>query len=391
MRDHLFEEGLSPEINSAEEFLALAKAYESAKKTADYYDQPTRVPRPRYTSTTPKPTQERYTSALHKTQEKRNDHKPGANRPSQPQVPYRKNKMDTKSPYKPAVKNDRPRQDKPGIQAPARKNGDGSQECFKCGQLGHWSRECKNPTNAKRAHVRAMHTAVPGEEGHADDEGDTSANEADVEQEDEARPESELEDNDVVEVEVYDYDESESEHMHAISEAPPLKDKAGERADAHLRMRKVTLLAGKEKMQRPVYPAEAKECLATYTNVGGEEAWTLWDTGSTTTGMTPAFAQVSKIKVYPLESPVVLQLGTTGSRASVNYGAEVNLSVQGFQGQVYMDLANFDRYDVHACQQRCTGLQKLSSNSQRRRNTRSARRVGRYGWEAATLPINRQA
>jgi hypothetical protein len=81
-------------------------------------------------------------------------------------------------------------------------------------------------------------------------------------------------------------------------------------------------------------------------NVGGIDAWTLWDSGSTTTGITPTFAQVANILVFPLNNPHVLQLGTIGSRFIVNYGKEVNVTTHGSNGAIYMDVANFDRYDM---------------------------------------------
>jgi hypothetical protein len=48
---------------------------------------------------------------------------------------------------------------------------------------------------------------------------------------------------------------------------------------------------------------EDKECLATYVKVGNCEAWTLWDSGSTMTFITPSFAQVADVRVFPLEDP----------------------------------------------------------------------------------------
>jgi hypothetical protein len=89
-----------------------------------------------------------------------------------------------------------------------------------------------------------------------------------------------------------------------------------------------------------------KECLATFTKVGGQEAWTLWDSGSTTSGITPSFVDVAKITVFPLKNPHVLQLGTIGSHASVNYGAYVDVATHGVSQREYLDVANFDRYDM---------------------------------------------
>jgi hypothetical protein len=86
--------------------------------------------------------------------------------------------------------------------------------------------------------------------------------------------------------------------------------------------------------------------MATFVNVGGIDTWTLWDSGSTTTGITPTFAQVANILVFPLNDPHVLQLGTIGSRSIVNYGTEVNVTTHGSNGAIYMDVANFDHYNM---------------------------------------------
>jgi hypothetical protein len=83
-----------------------------------------------------------------------------------------------------------------------------------------------------------------------------------------------------------------------------------------------------------------------FVSVGGLEAWTLWDSGSTTTGITPTFAQVADIAVFPLLDPHILQLGTIGSHSVVNYGTEVEVVAPGAEGPLYMDIANFECYDM---------------------------------------------
>jgi len=50
-------------------------------------------------------------------------------------------------------------------------------------------------------------------------------------------------------------------------------------------MRKYRLLKTGRSRLRPAISSEEKECLATWTKVGDLEAWTLWDTGSTMTGI----------------------------------------------------------------------------------------------------------
>ncbi|KAF8238265.1 hypothetical protein L208DRAFT_1243302, partial [Tricholoma matsutake] len=97
---------------------------------------------------------------------------------------------------------------------------------------------------------------------------------------------------------------------------------------------------------RPEYTPEEKECLATFVSIGGYEAWALWDSGSTTTGLTPMFAQVADIRVFPLTNPHTLQLGTVGSRATINYGMDVRMEALGISDNTYVDIANFDRYNM---------------------------------------------
>ena len=81
-------------------------------------------------------------------------------------------------------------------------------------------------------------------------------------------------------------------------------------------------------------------------DVAGHQAWTLWDSGSTTTGITPSFVDVAKIKVFPLSNPHILQLVTVGSQAAVNFGTYVHISTHGMSREEYVDVANFDHYDM---------------------------------------------
>ncbi|KAG6822506.1 hypothetical protein H0H92_013597 [Tricholoma furcatifolium] len=179
----------------------------------------------------------------------------------------------------------------------------------------------------------------------ADDEGEE---EEELEEETEAPPEDEVEevnDDEYVELVAYENEyysrESDGEQLFALTEAPEEDNSSGNK----VRMRKVRILTTKESMTRPIYRSEDKECLATWEEINGVQAWTLWDSGSTTSGVTPAFAQVAKMRVSPLENPITLQLGTIGSRSIVNYGAMAAMKTSGFVGETYVDIANFDRYD----------------------------------------------
>jgi hypothetical protein len=113
-----------------------------------------------------------------------------------------------------------------------------------------------------------------------------------------------------------------------------------------IRLRKAHVKMSKTARPRPITAHENKECLATFVSVGGFEAWTLWDSGSTTTGITPTFAQVAEITAFPLSNPHTLQLGTVGSRSTINFGTETLVTAPGVNDTVYMDIANFNRYNM---------------------------------------------
>jgi hypothetical protein len=63
-------------------------------------------------------------------------------------------------------------------------------------------------------------------------------------------------------------------------------------------------------------------------------------------GLTPMFVQVANIRVFPLTNPHRLQLGTVGSQATVNYGMDIKMEAPGISDDTYVDIANFDHYDM---------------------------------------------
>ena len=113
-----------------------------------------------------------------------------------------------------------------------------------------------------------------------------------------------------------------------------------------VKMRKHRLKSSHTRRMRPPTSPEEKECLATWVRVNGLMAWALWDSGSTTTGITPSFAEIAKVPVDTLEDPHILQLGTIGSRSTIKYGADVDIEINDLETKTYVDIANFDRYDM---------------------------------------------
>ncbi|KAG6871105.1 hypothetical protein C0995_008158 [Termitomyces sp. Mi166 len=142
-------------------------------------------------------------------------------------------------------------------------------------------------------------------------------------------------------VDVYDNEyythEDEEEHLFALTEY---------QGDRRVKMRCVTLQKAADKLQRPQYTPQEKECLVTYVEVNGYPAWMLWDSGSTMMGITPQFAHVNAIRIHELSEHLMLQLGTVGSRAMVQFGVEVKIKASGHPTKEYVDIANFDCYDM---------------------------------------------
>ncbi len=76
------------------------------------------------------------------------------------------------------------------------------------------------------------------------------------------------------------------------------------------------------------------------------DAVILWDSGSTSTAMSSAYADISKALVAQLVNPDVLQLGTVGSRVKINFGSTSNIAADGYTGPEYFDVVIIDKYNI---------------------------------------------
>ncbi|KAJ6623725.1 hypothetical protein B0H10DRAFT_1635455, partial [Mycena sp. CBHHK59/15] len=81
--------------------------------------------------------------------------------------------------------------------------------------------------------------------------------------------------------------------------------------------------------------------LTGYVHVNGKAVFALFDLGCTTEACSPNFSRVSGIKVFPIESEVVLQLGTAGSGSKINHGMTAILEYNDIRSEEYLD-----RFDV---------------------------------------------
>jgi len=98
-------------------------------------------------------------------------------------------------------------------------------------------------------------------------------------------------------------------------------------------------------MSRPERRDGEQLCLAAYIKINGVNAYTLFDSGSTTDAVSPDFTRIANIAIYELEKPLTLQLGCAGSRSKINFGTESKIEFDSIAKITYLDIANLDKYD----------------------------------------------
>ncbi|KAG6874771.1 hypothetical protein C0992_006619 [Termitomyces sp. T32_za158] len=162
----------------------------------------------------------------------------------------------------------------------------GAVRCYNCGRMGHYLKDCKVP----RAQVQAAHTAAVGSDSESNVQAEQEELVEDEEVPQEVEEQSAVDDtksvqidgDEYVTVDIYYNDyytrNDEEEYMFALTE---------HQEDQRIRMQCVTLQKAADKLERPQYTPQEKECLVIYVEVNRHPVWTLWNSGSTTMGIMP--------------------------------------------------------------------------------------------------------
>ena len=92
----------------------------------------------------------------------------------------------------------------------------------------------------------------------------------------------------------------------------------------------------------PRIAPEMRRCATIETKVNGCKAYIMIDTRSTGNFVSPAFAKVTGMKVFPLEQQLTLQLGCIGSRSKITHGGKTHIEFGSGTSEIYFDVANIN-------------------------------------------------
>src|SRR5271154_2566263 len=236
--------------------------------------------------------------------------------------------------------------------------------CYNCGRPGHYASSCRVKPQGNRPrfphHTHAIQEMTEGEEEKNDRKSDDKSP-TDEEHEDQKDPEEDEE----------SYagagDQYDSDELHASSELEPYEERVGAlcvetECYAEESCKAMTTFLGRDnrvepyrahhKLKdktdvRPRIDLVKKQCLATHVLVNQSRAYTLFNMGSTTDMMSPDFSHVIRIPTFKLEQPVPIRLGCVGSRSAIHSRARATIQIGDLiKHNVYLDVANVDRYDL---------------------------------------------
>ena len=230
--------------------------------------------------------------------------------------------------------------------------------CFRCQGKGHYSNDPSCPMYEKGGPSRPLRDRPQLKAARVSDTGEeTEAVESAVEELDDAggwEDGSQWEAETDGEGSLHSHEEAQQLRRITLDDVVSDLDDDGQVYVRAVREKVVSMekenpsrAAMHSKIERPRRPKAFESCLATFVEINGMEAFALLDSGSSTDAVSPDFAQVSDMRIHTLDNPIPLQLGTVGSRASINYGTRTSVEIGGRKEEnYYFDVVNVDRYDA---------------------------------------------
>src|SRR6266568_232334 len=82
-----------------------------------------------------------------------------------------------------------------------------------------------------------------------------------------------------------------------------------------------------------------------FIRIGEIKAHVLLDCGSMLDMVSANYTATSKLDMFPLKKPVRLQMATSGSHTTIQFGARAEIQIGKFRQKRYFDVVNLDRYD----------------------------------------------
>ena len=80
--------------------------------------------------------------------------------------------------------------------------------------------------------------------------------------------------------------------------------------------------------------------------IGGVKAHCLIDSGCEVIMICHSFIRAAKIKPFPLDKPIGIQLAVTDSKSVINYGVNATIKYNEKELKEYFDIVNIDYYDT---------------------------------------------
>jgi hypothetical protein len=235
-------------------------------------------------------------------------------------------------------------------------------ECYKCHEFGHYARDCPNANRMYTMHIESesgdqsdceqdlVHDNTP------ENDADTIRNDAGEVNEPLAHGGNEPSDDDTYYAGAYeshrimwgdcDSDDEQSEIDNEDRNGPYLAAMQTNRIEDHDDEKQTIAPYLHRIANRTEYPSDRSECLAAYIEIGGVQALTLFDTGSTFDTISPELAELCDAEIFELSKPMQIKLGAKNCTSNINYGMKARTKIGPVNTDWYFDVSDIAFYDA---------------------------------------------